>query len=53
MSNSFKLRPPHFSRGAKIFLGGTSPPLVTGLVLHEKDKIDKVFEGNRIQSNFS
>jgi len=31
MSNIFKLRPTHFSRGAKYFLRGDSPPLVTGL----------------------
>ena len=31
MSNSFKLYPTHFSGGAKNFLGGDSPPLVTGL----------------------
>jgi len=32
LSNIFKLRPTHFSRGAKIFLRGASLPLVTGLL---------------------
>jgi len=38
MSNSFKIRPTHFSWGEKIFLGEASPPLVTGLwtSLHHK-----------------
>jgi len=31
MSNIYKLCPTHFPKGAKIFLMGSSPPLVTGL----------------------
>jgi len=31
MCNSFKIRPTHFSCGAKIFLRGASPALVMGL----------------------
>jgi len=33
MSNSFKLCPTHFSRGANKILGGAKPPLVTVLVV--------------------
>jgi len=41
MSNMFKLCPTHFSRGgAKIVLGGDSPPLVTSLSITPAPDLD-------------